>query len=145
MVRDALVASVEWHVPLSDSTEASRRWCQRPVRRVRLAAAPRGHYPAAKQFLWRRSRDLIAVRFAADHGFTALLQVAAEFAVRRSCQTMALWIGWPVLRSQTTVVSRWLVMPMAAICSGLLGTGYCLPSGIKLVCQISIVVQPSRS
>ena len=34
-------------------------------------------------------------------------------AVRRSCQTMALQIGLPVLRSQTTVVSRWLVMPMA--------------------------------
>ena len=27
---------------------------------------------------------------------------------------MALWIGLPVLRSHTTVVSRWLVMPMPA-------------------------------
>ena len=27
-------------------------------------------------------------------------------AVRRSCQTMALWIGLPVARSQMTVVSR---------------------------------------
>jgi len=35
-------------------------------------------------------------------------------AVRRSCQTMALWSGLPVSRSQTTTVSRWLVMPMAA-------------------------------
>ena len=34
-------------------------------------------------------------------------------AVRRSCQTMALWIGSPVCRSQTMVVSRWLVMPIA--------------------------------
>ena len=34
--------------------------------------------------------------------------------MRRSCQTMALAIGSPVLRSHTTVVSRWLVMPMAA-------------------------------
>ena len=33
-------------------------------------------------------------------------------AVRRSCQTMALWIGSPVCRSQRIVVSRWLVMPM---------------------------------
>src|SRR5258706_486433 len=31
--------------------------------------------------------------------------------VRRSCQTIALWIGSPVCRSQTMVVSRWLVMP----------------------------------
>ena len=36
-------------------------------------------------------------------------------AVRRSCQTIAWWIGSPVSRSQTTVVSRWLVMPMAAM------------------------------
>ena len=35
-------------------------------------------------------------------------------AVRRSCQTMALWIGLPVARSQMTAVSRWLVMPMAS-------------------------------
>ena len=36
-------------------------------------------------------------------------------SVRRSCQTMALAIGWPVRRSHSTVVSRWLVMPMAAM------------------------------
>jgi hypothetical protein len=36
-------------------------------------------------------------------------------SVRRSCQTMALWIGSPVRRFHTTVVSRWLVMPMAAM------------------------------
>ena len=35
-------------------------------------------------------------------------------AVRRSCQTMALYTGAPVLRFQTTVVSRWLAMPTAA-------------------------------
>ena len=38
-------------------------------------------------------------------------------AVRRSCQTMALWIGLPVARSQIMVVSRWLVMPIAAMFS----------------------------
>ena len=36
------------------------------------------------------------------------------WSVRVSCQTIALWIGLPVLRSQTTAVSRWLVMPTAA-------------------------------
>ena len=35
--------------------------------------------------------------------------------VRRSCQTMALAIGRPVLRSQTIVVSRWFVIPIAAM------------------------------
>ena len=36
-------------------------------------------------------------------------------AVRRHCQTMAGDTGSPVARSQTTVVSRWLVMPIPAI------------------------------
>ena len=36
-------------------------------------------------------------------------------AVRRSCQTMARCTACPVARSHTTVVSRWLVMPIAAM------------------------------
>ena len=36
-------------------------------------------------------------------------------AVLRHCHTMALQMGRPVVLFQTTVVSRWLVMPMAAI------------------------------
>ena len=35
-------------------------------------------------------------------------------AVWRDCHTMAGWIGLPLLRSHTSAVSRWLVMPMAA-------------------------------
>ena len=35
--------------------------------------------------------------------------------MRVSCQTIAFITGSPVLRSQTTVVSRWLVMPSAAM------------------------------
>ena len=35
-------------------------------------------------------------------------------SVRVSCQTMALWNGRPVRRSQTIAVSRWLVTPMAS-------------------------------
>ncbi|CAM5238812.1 hypothetical protein STENM327S_01773 [Streptomyces tendae] len=37
--------------------------------------------------------------------------------MRVSCQTMALWTGSPVFLSQTRVVSRWLVMPMALMSS----------------------------
>ena len=37
------------------------------------------------------------------------------FAVRRHCQTMAGQMGLPVVLSQTTVVSRWLVKPTQAI------------------------------
>ena len=40
------------------------------------------------------------------------------FEVRRHCQTMALHTGLPDFFSQTTVVSRWLVMPIPAISSG---------------------------
>ena len=36
------------------------------------------------------------------------------WSVRVSCQTSALWIGLPLDRSQTTVVSRWFVTPTAA-------------------------------
>ena len=36
-------------------------------------------------------------------------------AVRRHCQTIAGQTGAPVSLSQTTVVSRWFVMPMAAM------------------------------
>jgi hypothetical protein len=40
-------------------------------------------------------------------------------SVRVSCQTIALKTGSPLLRSQTTVVSRWLVTPSAAMSSAL--------------------------
>ena len=35
-------------------------------------------------------------------------------ALTRLCQTMAGATGWPVWRSHSTVVSRWLVTPIAA-------------------------------
>ncbi|CAM5624327.1 hypothetical protein SAURM35S_07317 [Streptomyces aurantiogriseus] len=37
--------------------------------------------------------------------------------MRVSCQTMALWTGSPVFLSHSSVVSRWLVMPMALMSS----------------------------
>ncbi len=43
------------------------------------------------------------------------LSLAQMSAVRRSCQTMARCTAVPVARSHTTVVSRWLVMPIAAM------------------------------
>ena len=44
-------------------------------------------------------------------------------AVRRHCQTMALYTGSPVALSQRMVVSRWLVTPMPAM----------LPSGSRAI------------
>jgi hypothetical protein len=38
--------------------------------------------------------------------------------VRTSCHTTAWPIGRPVRRSHSRLVSRWLAMPMATICSG---------------------------
>ena len=46
---------------------------------------------------------------------------AQAAAVRRSCQTTALWMARPVRRSQIRVVSRWLVMPIAATRSATFG------------------------
>ena len=48
----------------------------------------------------------------------SLFSCAQMSAVRRSCQTMARCTALPVARSQTTVVSRWLVMPIAAMSFG---------------------------
>ena len=45
----------------------------------------------------------------------ALASSAHSPAVRRSCHTIALCSGLPVWRSHSSVVSRWLVMPMAAM------------------------------
>ncbi len=50
---------------------------------------------------------------SASAGFIA----SQKDAVRRSCQTIAGWIGRPEARSQTTTVSRWLVIPIAATSS----------------------------
>ncbi len=44
---------------------------------------------------------------------------ATSRSVRVSCQTMALAIGLPLAFSQTSVVSRWLVMPTAATSAAL--------------------------
>ena len=56
------------------------------------------------------SRPVFSVTLASLPAFFIKAQMSA---VRRSCQTMALWIGLPVARSQMIAVSRWLVMPIA--------------------------------
>ena len=69
---------------------ATRAWSPRSTDRARARCA-RGRAVRARRRAARRSRA----------------------AVRRSCQTIARCSGRPVARSQTTVVSRWLVMPIA--------------------------------
>ncbi len=69
-------------------------------------------------------------------------------AVRVSCQTIALAIGSPVSRSQTTVVSRWLVMPIAATSPGSTpALARAPPITSRVRCQISpgsCSTQPAR-
>ena len=47
------------------------------------------------------------------------LSSSTSLSVRVSCQTSALNTGSPVVRSHTSAVSRWLVMPSAAMSSAL--------------------------
>ena len=94
--------------------------CRRCRRQAGPRAPPRARPRrgrAARRSWWRKNRDRAAAR-CAPRSWARGRPAAAprrRSAVRRSCQTMALWIGRPVARSQMTVVSRWLVMPSAAI------------------------------
>ena len=88
----------------SDSTPASYRSCRtRDPARRRDRAASAASTP--------RSRGLAPTRCARGSALRGSAAQAA--AVRRSCHTMAGCSGRPVTRSHTTVVSRWLVMPIA--------------------------------
>ena len=111
----------------------SRRWrvsCRRSGAR---SGSCRSCRPAARRFSarWRApftlsssqailvpekygssSSPVFCENFFSSPCFFSLWQSAE---VRRSCQTMALWIGLPVALSQMTTVSRWLVMPIAAM------------------------------
>ena len=57
------------------------------------------------------------MRSETSGSFPASRRASHAAAVRRSCQTIARWIGRPVDRSQRTTVSRWFAMPMAATAS----------------------------
>ncbi|OLE25383.1 MAG: hypothetical protein AUG49_10990 [Catenulispora sp. 13_1_20CM_3_70_7] len=59
-----------------------------------------------------------------------LANSATRVSVRVSCQVIARLIGWPVRRSHSTVVSRWLAMPRAATCRGSTPTR-CSASGAR--------------
>ena len=69
-------------------------------------------------------------------------------AVRRHCHTMALWMGSPVARSHTTVVSRWLVTPIAATSAGAApassSTACAVASCVAQISPASCSTQPGR-
>ena len=85
---------------------------------LRRARARRAPCPAASAILVPRSTGRAAGRCAARRRCLVTGRRSAarqRAAVRRSCHTIARWIGSPVARSQNSVVSRWLVMPIAAM------------------------------
>ena len=116
-VRDALVTSVACVLP--------------PVRRQmrKLSTVPNAISPASARArspvtLSSSQRILVAEKYGSSTSPVCLrsagscpaaFSCAHSGAVRRSCQTIALATGRPSARSQSSVVSRWLVMPMAAI------------------------------
>ena len=124
---------------------------ERELARARPAPARRGRGPAA-------SASLVPEKYASSTSPVRAANSAARArpraarrraaAVRRSCQTMA-WCdrARPVARSQTIVVSRWLVMPMAAMSrAGDAGLGQRLGATPDCVAQISVgvVLDPAR-
>ena len=119
MVRDALVTSVTWALP-------PVRFQISQVSIVPKRSLPSSAFSRAPSTLSRIQailepekyasgiRPVRALIFAAQPCFTISSIIGA---VRRHCQTIAWQIGFPVARSQTIVVSRWLVMPIAAMLS----------------------------
>ena len=116
-VRLALVASVAWTAP-PVSRHSRKQSIVPQASSPRSARCPRAwrHYRGSRRSWSPRNRDRAAARFARGPAprRPCAFRRAHSSAVRRSCQTIARWIGSPVARSQTTIVSRWLVMPMPA-------------------------------
>ena len=77
------------------------RWCRTRVRRARRVRAPRHmvEQPAHLVAGEIRVEDQTGLR---DSGLMASRLQRSQSAVRRSCQTIAGWIGLPVFRSQST-------------------------------------------
>ena len=119
-VRDALLGSVACTAP-------PVRRCSRNVSIVPNASSPRS--ARARSPPWSSSHaSLVAekygsigrpVRARTASAWPSATRRAHTSAVRRSCHTIARCTGTPVARSHSTVVSRWLVRPRAAIdCGG---------------------------
>jgi hypothetical protein len=116
-VREALVASVAWTWPpvIFQMHQASI---------VPQSSSPRSARARAPATLSSSQAILVPEKYGSSSrpvtsvtrsSAPALISRSQAAAVRRSCQTMAGWIGSPVARSQMTTVSRWLVTPMAAM------------------------------
>jgi hypothetical protein len=119
-VRAALETSVTCTSPPVSATAGSCRSCRRPAPRA-FSARRGGHF-------LQQPAELAGAEVGIEHqplrsapAPRARLASARrqKSAVRRHCQTIALCTASPLRRSHSTAVSRWLVMPIAAISEGL--------------------------
>jgi hypothetical protein len=95
-------------LPKIRSPASARSRAPSTLSRIQLTFGPE-KYVASGRPTFERKRSCPPSR---DSSSTSL-------SVRVSCHTSAFMTGSPVLRSHTTVVSRWLVMPTAAMSSTL--------------------------
>ena len=117
IVRAALVASVAWVLPSVNFH--SKKLSTVPNRRspfLALARAPstlsKIHLILVAEKYGSKSKPVLCVVVGSKPSAFKELHISE---VRRSCHTMALYTGFPVILSQTMVVSRWFVMPMDAM------------------------------
>ena len=115
-VRLALVTSVTWARP-AVSFQASQ------LSMVPKHSSPRSARARAPGTWSSSQASLVAEKYGSSSrpvcsvtrsSWPAARSASQRSAVRRSCQTIAGATGWPVARSHSTTVSRWLVMPTAA-------------------------------
>lgn len=116
-VRDAFVASVTWTLP------AVRR-DTRKLSIVPNASSPASARARAPGVSSSSHASFVPEKYASSTSPVMARTLAScpaarsashAAAVRRHCHTIAFAMGLSVALSQTTVVSRWFVMPMAAM------------------------------
>ena len=147
-VREALVASVTkppaaGQVPDQEAVDRPRG----ELAGLGAVGGPRGRGRASRRSWSPRSTGRSPGRSARRPTAWRSLSRSQAGAVRRSCQTRAGAIALPVARSQTIVVSRWLVRPMAAIRSALMPArracaGHLRPDRAEQ--GIRVVLDPAR-
>ncbi len=112
IVREALVRSVAWRpVSLNTSHESIV-----PKTASRAASTLRSSHSTLVPEKYGSSTS--PVRSRTRGSCPASRNSSQRAAVRRSCQTSALWTGSPVSGSHATTVSRWLVIPIASRLAG---------------------------
>ncbi len=116
-VREALVTSVACtRRPVSCQSSHVSTVPKRSLPASACARAPGVFSRIQRSFVAEKYGSRRRPVFSATSGSRpSRLSCAQKSAVRRSCHTIALHTGRPVSRSHTRVVSRWLVMPTAAM------------------------------